>query len=139
MGRVNTPILSEIERNALESGYRKGKKHGFRQRCQLILLKSEGMSSKEVGRIMNCHEISVNAWVERYKTQGIDGLHTHRGRGRKPILQRELDATQVLEAVKANRQRLSLAKASFEASSGKKVSDSAFRAFLKVLVDDTSA
>lgn len=136
MGRVNTPILSESERSALESGYRNGKKHGFRQRCQLILLKSGGRTSKEVGEIMNCHEISVNAWVERYKTQGIDGLHTHRGRGRKPILQKELHAVQVLEAVKANRQRLSLAKASFEASSGKKLSISAFRVFLKALADD---
>jgi transposase len=131
-------MLSESERNALDSGFRTGKKHGFRQRCRLVLLKGEGLSSDEVGKMMGCHAASVNTWLKRYKTQGIKGLHTHRGRGRKPILKKEEDAANVLDAIKANRQRLSLARAAFEASSGKKVSDSAFRAFLKALADDTN-
>lgn len=139
MGRVNTPALSEMGRQALEEGYRQGKKHGFRQRCQLVLLKSEGRSSKEVGAIMKCHPVSVNSWVARYKALGIEGLHTTKGRGRKPILQKEQDEAMVKEAVKSNRQRLSLAKAEFEASSGKQVSLSAFRAFLKALADDSGA
>lgn len=88
---------------------------------------------------MKCHPVSVNSWVARYKAQGIEGLHTTKGRGRKPILQKEEDAARVKEAVKSNRQRLSLAKAEFEASSGKQVSLSAFRAFLKALADDSGA
>lgn len=139
MGRIKPLLLSEAERSALETGYRNGKKHGFRQRCRLILLKGEGRSAEEVGRMMKCHAASVHAWIGRYKTQGIAGLHTHRGRGRKPILKKEEDAAKVLDAIKSNRQRISLARAAFEASSGKKVSDSAFRAFLKALADDTNA
>lgn len=123
----------------MEIGHRTGKQHGFRQRCQMILLKSEGRDSEEVGRIMKCHEASVNAWVKRYREQGINGLHTVKGRGRKPILQKETDEVRVREAVKANRQRLSVAKAQFEAESGKQVSVSAFRAFLKALADDSGA
>ena len=86
MGRVNTPILTGEQRQALESGLKQGKSHCFRMRCQSILLKSEGRTSKEVGDITGMSNVSVNSWVKRYKTECISGLSTQQGRGRKAIL-----------------------------------------------------
>ena len=138
MGRVNTPSISESARAALEEGLRKGSSHAFRMRCQVILLKAAGRKSKEVGGIVGMSEVSVNSWVRRYKQEGIDGLVTKAGRGRKLLIQAS-DQGAILAAVKANRQRLSLAKAEWEAArtqGSKPVSRSTFRSFLKALAVD---
>ena len=105
MGRVNTPILSSSQRKELEIGLKEGKSHSFRMRCQSILLKSEGRTSKEVGSITGMCHISVNSWLNRYKSEGVSGLSTKSGRGRKPILNREEDKAGILESIKANRCR----------------------------------
>jgi transposase len=136
MGRVNTPVLTSSQRKELETGLKVGKSHSFRMRCQSILLKSEGRTSKEAGSITGMCHASVNSWLKRYKSEGILGLSTKPGRGRKPILNREEDESGILEAIKANRQRMRTAKAEWEAKSGKSVSDSTFKAFLKSLADD---
>jgi transposase len=136
MGRVNTPILTPSQRQALESGLRQGKSHCFRMRCQSILLKSEGRTSAEAGRITGMCNVSVNSWLKRFKQEGISGLYTKPGRGRKPIINEPEDKSAILEAIKANRQRLQTAKAEWEASSGKRVSRDTFRNFLKRLADD---
>jgi transposase len=139
MGRVNTPILTREQRQALESGLKQGKSHCFRMRCQSILLKSEGRTSKEVGEIIGISHVSVNSWVKRYKTEGLSGLCTQPGRGRKSILSESEDKESILESIKANRQRMRTAKAEWESKSGKRVSDSTFKAFLKSLADDINA
>lgn len=139
MGRVNTPILETKARQELESGLRTGKSHAFRTRCQIVLLKAEGRRSKEVAGIVKMCEMSINHWVGRYQAEGISGLMTKPGRGRKPIIDRVKDEAAILESVKANRQRLQTAKAEWEAASGKRVSSSTLRRFLKALADDTSA
>lgn len=141
MGRVNTPSIREIERTALEEGLRKGSSHAFRMRCQVILLKAAGRKSKEVGDIVRMSEVSVNSWVRRYKQAGIQGLFTKPGRGRKGLIQ-PVEQAAILAAVKANRQRLSLAKAEWQASrqaGSKPVSRSTFRSFLKALAGDINA
>jgi transposase len=139
MGRVNTPILTWEQRQALESGLKQGKSHCFRMRCQSILLKSEGRTSKEVGEITGMSNVSVNSWVKRYKSEGISGLYTQPGRGRKAILSVSKDKEGILSSIKDNRQRMRTAKAEWEAKSGKSVSDSTFKAFLKSLADDINA
>lgn len=136
MGRVNTPILTTEQRNELELGLKEGKSHSFRMRCQSVLLKSEGRTSKEVGSITGMCHVSVNSWLNRYKSEGISGLSTKPGRGRKAVLNREEDKESILEAIKSNRQRMRTAKAEWESKSGKSVSDSTFKAFLKSLADD---
>lgn len=139
MGRVNTPILTSEERKALEKGYQTGKSHAFRKRCQLILLKSESRDSASVATILKMHAMSVNTWVKRYKNEGIDGLNTKAGRGRKALLTKSVDESAVLAAVKANRQRVDMAKAEWEAAqSTKTVSRDTFRRFLKALAGNTS-
>ncbi len=138
MGRVNTPILDTAAKNALEHGFKTGKKHAFRVRCQLVLLKSENRTSKEVAQIVKMCEMSINNWLVRYADEGIEGLKTKKGRGRKPLINKTTDESKVLESVKANRQRLQTAKAEWEAQSGKSVSRDTLRRFLKALADDTN-
>jgi transposase len=86
MGKTRVVELSLEQRAALEKGYRKGTSHAFRVRCQMILLKSEKRSSLEVANVLGCCEIVVNNWLRRYEAEGIEGLKTRKGRGRKPIL-----------------------------------------------------
>ncbi|MDR2056756.1 MAG: helix-turn-helix domain-containing protein [Dysgonamonadaceae bacterium] len=105
-------------------------------RCQSILLKAAGGKSEEVGLITGMCAISVNHWVDRYKSEGIAGLQTKPGRGRKPLLSQVEDKEAILSAIKANRQRMRTAKAQWEAESGEKVGDTTFKAFLKTLADD---
>lgn len=136
MGRVNTPLLSIPAKLALEKGLHDGKTHPFRTRCQVILLKSAGRKSDDVGLITSMTYVSVNAWVKRYKEFGIEGLQTLSGRGRKAKLNKETDKESILEAVKANRQRLQTAKAEWEQKSGKSVSISTLKSFLKTLTGD---
>jgi transposase len=99
------------------------------------LLKAEGRSSRDVGLITGMSHISVNHWVNRFKSAGISGLHNKLGQGRKPVLDSK-DKQGLLEAVKSHRQRLQAAKAEWEASREKSVSDSTLRRFLKVLAED---
>lgn len=108
-------------------------------RCQSILLKADGRKSKDVGQIVGMCHVSVNSWLGRYKTEGIKGLLTKPGRGRKPSINKLADQPAIIEAVQANRQRISLAKAQWESqrSEGSKpVGKEAFRNFLKGLAAD---
>ncbi len=137
MGRVNTPILSESAKLALEHDFKTSQVHSYRMRCQVILLKSTGRKSEEVGEITGMTYVSVNAWVKRYKDFGIEGLQTQPGRGRKRILDKATDKESILKSVKANRQRIQTAKAEWEKESGRSVSLSTLKVFLKALTDDT--
>ena len=137
MGRVNTPLLTPPQRRELETGFRDGKSHCFRMRCQCILLKSEGRTSKDVGSITGMCNVSVDTWVKRYKAEGLSGLSTKPGRGRKSIIE-DVDKDAVLSAIKANRQRMQTAKAEWEQQSGKKICNNTFKRFFKSLADDIS-
>ncbi|MGI4871991.1 MAG: helix-turn-helix domain-containing protein, partial [Janthinobacterium lividum] len=126
MGRVNTPLLSESAKLALEQGARTGKTPCFRTRCEVILLKALGFASEEVAKLTTMTYVSVNAWTKRYKEEGIDGLTTKPGRGRKALLNVEVDKESVLQAVTMNRQRVQTAKAEWEQEVNKSVSLSTF-------------
>jgi transposase len=78
-------------------------------RCHSILLKSEGRTSKKVGALTEMCNVSVNSWLKRYKTEGLSGLSTKPGQGRKPIIE-DRDKESVLSAIKANRQRMQNSK-----------------------------
>lgn len=104
-----------------------------RLRCQLILLKAQGRSAADIGSIVGMCKLSVHHWIERYRTEGIRGLLTKKGQGRKSLLDIEADAPAVLLSVKAHRQSVRAAQATYAASGGKQVSEDCFRAFLKSL------
>ncbi len=130
MGKTKVIELTKEQRLELENGYKNGKSHSFRQRCQIILLKSEKRTSLEVKDILGGCEMVVNNWLNRYQSEGIKGLETRAGRGRKTILQ-AVDVEQVKAAVKENRQRISLTKVELEESLGKEFSMSSLKRFLK--------
>ena len=89
MGKTKVIALTAAQRAALEKGYRTGKSHCFRVRCQMILLKSAKRTSTAVAEVLGCCEMVVNNWLVRYPTEGIKGLATRSGRGRPPILRQQ--------------------------------------------------
>lgn len=138
MGKTKVIELTKDQRSELENGYKNGKSHSFRQRCQMILLKSENRTSLEITSILGGCEMVINNWIKRYESEGISGLQTRPGRGRRAILQ-VVDLEQVKEAVKESRQRISVARAELEKSLGKEFSNSSLKRFLKKTVDATNA
>ena len=139
MGRVNAPLLDEVAKAELAKRFKTDKSHAVRMRCQLVLLKAQGRKSKEVAGIVKMCEMSVNNWLSRYKTEGIQGLVTRPGRGRKALIFSQQEQQNAIDLIKANRQKLQTAKADWETQQGKSIGRDAFRRFLKAVADDTNA
>lgn len=133
MGKKRTIELTAKQQEALEASYHSGKAHAFRKRCQLVLLKNQGRTSKDVGQIVKMNQVSVNNWLDRYQAEGIEGLMTKPGRGRKAVLDQEQDAAKVRQAVQQERQRLSQAKQLLEEELNKEFSLKTLKRFLKKL------
>ncbi len=133
MGRVIKIELNDHQRKELEKGYRNGKSHAFRIRCQMVLLKSEGRKSQKIADFLGFCQQAVNLWLNRYKLEGISGLLVRVGRGRPGILSAAEDSAAVREAVQRHRQRISIAKAELESSLGKEFSRKTLERFLKNL------
>ena len=55
------------------------------QRCKIVLLKSDG----EVAVVLDTNELSVNNWLKRYGSAGIEVLNNKRRQGMNPILKEE--------------------------------------------------
>ena len=97
-------------------------------RCRAILLKASGLTSKEVGIQTEMTHISVNSWVKRFENEGIKGLETRLGRGRKPIMDCS-DEEAVRLAIENDRQSVMKAREAWQQASGKEASESTFRGF----------
>jgi transposase len=138
MGRFIKITLDDKIRAVLEAGYRHDQSHTFRQRCQIVLLKAQGRKSKEIAAMFGCGEKSVNDWLHRYLSEGINGLRTRARRGRAAILSAEADAATVREAVRQHRRRISQARTALEADLGKEFSQRTLVRFLKNLTADIS-
>ena len=137
MGKITKIELSESERIKLNFGYKEGSSHCFRMRCKAVLLKSEGLSSEAIGKIVEMTHISVNNWVKRYLLEGISGLETRKGRGRKPIMDCS-DEEAVRKAIENDRQSVNKAREAWQNAVGKEASESTFRRFLSALAQDIS-
>lgn len=139
MGKTKVIQLSSEQGQALQDGYRSGTSHAFRERCQMILLKSESRTSREVALILDCHQITVHEWVKRFEAEGIEGLKTRPGRGRRAILQAATDLSRVRAAVERSRQRISLARTELEAELEKPFSTTTLKRFLKKTIAASNA
>jgi transposase len=106
-------------------------------RCKAVLLKSEGLSSEAIGKIVEMTHISVNNWVKRYLLEGISGLETRKGRGRKPIMDCS-DEEAVRKAIENDRQSVNKAREAWQNAVGKEASESTFKRFLSALAQDIS-
>lgn len=129
--------LGEAQRAELENEYRKGERHCFRMRCLAVLLKSEGLSSAKVGERVGMNEHTVNSWLKRYRKEGMKGLETRPGRGRKPIMDCS-DEEAVRKAIEQDRQSVNKAREAWQQASGKEASESTFKRFLSALAQDIS-
>ncbi len=137
MGKIKIIELSKTERLKLEFGFREGTSHCYRMRCLAVLLKSECLSSKEVGNRVGMTQISVNHWIRRYFQEGISGLKTRSGRGRKPIMGIQ-DKEAIRKAIENDRQSVNKAREAWQKAVGKEASESTFKRFLSVLAQDIS-
>ena len=144
MAKIKSVALTPEQQAVLEKASRHGKSYSFRQRCLMVLLKSQSRTSKDVvqkdvAQQVGCCEVVVNSWMKRYQEFGMDGLKTKAGRGRKSILQADTDLAAVRQAVQSSRQRISLAKAELQQELGKEFSQLTLRRFLKKTVAVTNA
>jgi transposase len=143
MGRNLKIEITTDQREELEKGYRQGKSHAFRQRCRIVLFKSEGKLSKEICDLVGIKsQNQVNQWVKRYKEgyteQGLSILNNELGQGRKPTFDKEKDRERVRKAVKKERQRLSQAKLILEKEMDKSFHLKTLKRFLKNLSADVN-
>ena len=129
--------LSEAQHKELEKGYRKGTSHCYRMRCLAVLLRAGGMTLDAVGGRAEMGLKAVSRWVVRYKAEGIKGLETRPGRGRKPIMDCS-DEEAVRRAIEQDRQSVNKAREAWQRASGKEASESTFKRFLSALAQDIS-
>ena len=130
--------LTEEQRQELEIVYRTNSSRLFVKRCHLILLKGKGRTNRDIASILDMNENTVGSWIKRYESEGIEGLKTRSGQGRKPILDPKKDAKKVRKAVRKERQRLSKAKDKLEKKLNKKFSIKTLQRFLKNLTAATN-
>jgi len=55
-------------------------------RLRTVLLAKQGFTAPEIAILTGLSRRSVQFWVARYNTEGLDGLRNKLGRGRKPAL-----------------------------------------------------
>jgi transposase-like protein len=138
MGRTISLDLTEVQVAELKKGYRHGKSNSFRERCYMVLLKFEGLPTREIAKLVSVKsENQINKWIKIYKethiTQGLKGLYNKPGQGRKLIYSVATDAVSVEEIIKNERQRLKQAKLMIEEKTGKISSLKTLKRFLKNL------
>lgn len=143
MGRVLSIVLTPKQRLELETGYKTGDSHCFRQRCRMLLLKADGMKTKDISLIVGIgSENQINGWIKRYKDSyssvGIAILRNAAGQGRKPILTKVADFATVKHTVQQERQRLNVARDLLQNELSKTFSIQTLRDFLKTLVASTN-
>jgi transposase len=140
-GRIRLIQLSETQRAALEKSFKTGKRAVFRQRCHFVLLSDQGYGVKEIAQVYQTTRQLVGRWLDRYEAAGIEGLHTRKGRGEKPILR--VDNTEQVERVKAlvaeHAQDLKPVLTTLEEELGRSLSKRTLQRFLKSLTTPGNA
>lgn len=125
--------LTERERIDLQSGHKSGKKATFRQRCHYILLSGQGKSIDEIAEIYQRNRVSITTWFNRYKSSGIEGLHTAKGRGRPAIVRIDnvSEVKQIEEWVEQSPQNLKPVLATIKKELGKQMNKRTLTRLLK--------
>lgn len=134
MGRKSKHIeLRESEIVTLEKGRKTGKTNTFRDRCHYILLNNEGHKIEEIAKIYKTSRQVIGGWIKRYEANGIKGLETAKGKGRRPIIRidNEVEVKQIEELVEQTPQNLNQALAEIKENLGKEMSKKTLQRFLK--------
>ena len=120
----------------LVTGFKTGKKATFRQRCHYLILSNQKRDIQEIAAIYQVSRQVIARWFDRYMESGIEGLHTKKGQGEKPILciDNEEHVSTVRELVEEHPQDLDPVIAKLEQRLGMPMSGRTLRRFLKKLV-----
>jgi len=89
--------LSKIEIKKLELGKKTGKTANFRNRCHGIILSNKAYTAKEIAAILAVGVRTIYNWFNHWESDGIEGLKTKSGQGRKPLL--SIDNKEHIKAV----------------------------------------
>ena len=77
-------ILTTAERTELEGLVRSTKTEQLRQRARIVLLASEGLASRAIGRAVGCTTGTASKWRVRYAEKRFGGLDETGDRGAEP-------------------------------------------------------
>ena len=125
--------LTEEEHAALLKGWKTGKRHPFRSRCNMILLSNQQYDMTEIAALEGVTRQTVAHWLNRYEAGGIEALHTAKGQGRPPIVRHDnrpvLDKIEQL--VEQYPQKIDQALSQIEAYTGKPLSKKTLQRILK--------
>jgi transposase len=130
---VRTIALSDEEHSALIDGWKNGKKHTFRSRCNMILLSNQGYDMVEIASLEGVTRQTVAHWLNRYESGGIASLHTAKGRGRPPIVRHDNKEVinKIEQLVEQYPQKIDQALVEIEAYTGKSMSKKTLQRILK--------
>ena len=133
--------LSKAELVTLQEGHKNGSQFQFRNRCQCLILSSQGKTVSELAQFFEISQITVYSWFDRWEKSGITALMNRPGRGRKPILslQNPTHIESVKTAVRKNAQSIKAMVAELESTLETGMSVDTVKRFLKNLVSLTHA
>ena len=125
--------LSESEHGILLEGWKKGKIHTFRSRCNMVLLSGQGYGMTEIAYLEGVTRQTVANWLNRYETGGIDALHTAKGQGRPPIVRHDnkKDINKIEQLVGLYPQETDQALSEIEKFTGRPMSKKTLQRILK--------
>lgn len=134
-GKKRFVKLTTEQRLALEQGFKKSKRAVFRQRCHFLLLSDQGIDIQSIAQIYDVARQSVAVWLDRFEQQGIEGLHTRKGQGMKPLLRLEnkVEVEAVENLVNEHAQNLRPVLLELEKRFNKPMSKRTLQRFLKRL------
>lgn len=90
--------LSTEEKVVLEQEKKHGKSESYRIRCHAILLSNREYTTDQISEILEVSKTTIYAWFSAWEKQGIEGLKTKAGQGRKAVL--NLDNSDHVKGVK---------------------------------------
>lgn len=77
--------LRETQKKELEAWTKNPPKPYLRRKAWALLLVAQGKAAYEAAqdRRVHAHRTTVSAWLEKFQTDGIEGLKQAQGQGRK--------------------------------------------------------
>ena len=128
--------LTEAELKTLQEGHKNGSQFQFRNRCQCLILSSQGKSVPELTQLFEVSRVTIYSWLDAWDKQGLTGLMNKPGRGRKPLLsvQNSSHVKSVKAAIRKNPQSVKAVVAELESKIGAALHPETLKRFLKNLV-----
>ena len=81
--------LTEEQELKIRDLYENSSKNNVRERAQALLLSHEGYARKDIASILKKRNDTIPDWYNRIEAEPNWNLEDKKGRGRKPILDKE--------------------------------------------------